>query len=86
MRDAKHETTTNRPATRSEIVEIAGALDDLQIAQIEAIGATPAEVLEAFVRIGQEGDFSADTGKPLTGRVARVYDILTVDRPEEDEL
>lgn len=86
MTDAKHKDAGHRPATRSEIVEIAGALDDLQIAQIEGIGATPAEVLEAFARIDQEDDFSAETFKPLAGRVARVYDILTADRPEEDEI
>lgn len=74
-----------RPATRSEIIEIAGSLDDEAIAEIEATGATAAEVLEAFTRIDQEDDFSAETFKPLSGRVAQVYDILTADRPVDEE-
>lgn len=77
--------TGPRPATRSEIVEIAGSLDDEAIADIEATRATAAEVLEAFTRIDQEDDFSAETFKPLSGRVAQVYEILTADRPVDEE-
>lgn len=83
MTDATKKTA--RPATRSEIIEIAGSLEDKSIADIEATGATPAEVLEAFARIDQEDDFAAETFKPLSGRVAQVYDILVADRPLDEE-
>lgn len=74
-----------RPATRGEIIQIAGALDDKAIADIEDTGATRDDVLEAFVRLSQEDDFSALTQKPMRGRVARVYDILVADRLDDEE-
>lgn len=84
MADTANKTTA-RAATRREIIEIAGSLDDEAIADIEGMGATPAEVLEAFTRIDQEDDFAAETFKPLSGRVARVYEILVADRPVDEE-
>ncbi len=72
--------------TREQIIEITGTLDDAQIVEIISSGATEAELLEALEWVNREDDYlGAEKRKSLTGRVAQLYDILSVDLPEEEE-
>ncbi len=66
--------------TRRNIADIVGDIDDIKAAEIIATGATVEELEEAvawasgITRVGQE------LRRPLSGNVARVYDILTADQ------
>lgn len=76
---------TDRPATREDIHRIVGRIDDGRAARIIAMGATAAEVAEAFARIGEDPGVDPALRRPLVGRVAEVYDLLTMDMPGPDE-
>ena len=79
-------TTMTRPATASEIVAICGHLDDDVIAQIVATGASPAEVLEAFTWYSADDQIGTELQRSQRGAVGAVYDILTAEEPDPDEL
>lgn len=76
--------------TRDQVIAIIGeeGLDDEQLAEIIETGATEAELLEAWTRINQSDDYiGSELRRPLTGRVADVYEILAASRPPApDEL
>jgi len=64
------------PASREEIIKIAGEIDDMTISAILKTGATYAEVEKAFLLLIGQDEF-ADTGVvTLSGAQAAVYDIL----------
>ena len=79
-------TTLARPATAAEIVAICGHLDDDFIAAIAATGATAAEVLEAFTWYGADDQIGTELQRGLRGNVRAVYEILTQDEPDPDDL
>ena len=78
--------TVARPATASDIVAICGHLDDAVIADIVATGATAAEVLEAFTWCSADDQIGTELQRGQRGAVGAVYDILTRDDPDPDEL
>ena len=70
---------------RRAILAVAGNIDDAKLAAIERCGITR-EDLEAAVAwaAGQTG-LMGKQHKPLSGGVAKVYDILTADEAFDDE-
>src|SRR5690348_7549052 len=65
-----------KPATSDDIRAIAGPLDDDIIVAIQRLGATRAEVSQAFDWL-QESRYTLSVFmKPLDERVRRVYEIL----------
>ena len=66
--------------TREDIIAIVGPLDDERIARIIEIGATAAEVTEAFARLSRTGTMG-ELHRQMHGTVAEVYDILRQDEP-----
>jgi hypothetical protein len=67
-----------------ELRRLCGDIVDWKIAAIEQLHATPEEVEEAVAWAAGEDDVMAAERKPLSGRVAAVYDILTAD--DEDDV
>lgn len=78
-------STTDRPATRDDIYRVVGRIDDERVAAIIKTGATVADVTEAFARMGEDPGVDPALRRPLAGRVAAVYDLLTADMPGPDE-
>lgn len=73
----------NRPVTRSDVVTIAGNLDDARIAEIVAIKATVAELVEA-----RQWVLSNDTPgihRQRSARVNRLCEILESALPQDEE-
>lgn len=72
----------NRPVTRSDVIQIAGQLDDARIAEIVATKATVADLVEA-----RQWVLSNDTPgihRQRTPVVNRLCEILDSARPDED--
>ena len=79
-------TSTLRPATASEIVEICGHLEDAVIARILATGATPAEVLEGFTWATADDQLGTELRHGRVGAAGAVYEILMQEEPDPEEL
>jgi hypothetical protein len=62
--------------TPQDVRDIAGDLDDAQIAAILATGANAEQLEEAMAWASGESDVMGDLEGPLAGVVARLYDIL----------
>lgn len=80
-----NQDATRQPATHDEIIAITGPLDDLTVAEIIKMGATPAEVLEAWTWLGADDALGQDPGHSLSSRVAAIYDLLAPQPEEEDD-
>lgn len=65
--------------TRGDIEAIVGPVDEEKMAAIVGTGATQAELVEAFAWTGSDSERMAEAGKTLTGRVAELHEILTVE-------
>ena len=78
-------TQRSRPATATEIVEIAGPLDDAVLVRIVETEASAAEVLEAFTWVTADDYIGTELEQGPRGVVARVYEILKQEEPEPDE-
>lgn len=78
-------STTERPATRAEIGDMLGDLDDATLLEIMATQASPREVEEAAMWLAGEDDVMGDLRKPLDGRAAAVYRILVAREAVDDE-
>jgi hypothetical protein len=76
---------TEHPATPDEVYGIVGRIDDGRVAAIIKLGATVAEVTEAFARMGEDPGVEPALRRPFAGRVAEVHDLLTMDMPGPDE-
>lgn len=72
-------------ATREQIIEIVGHIDDDRIAEIIATGASPAEVTEAFAWLSEDEYLGGELEKPLSGIVEQVYEILSAEELESEE-
>ena len=76
---------TRQPAKLHEITEILGELEDAKAKAILATGATVAEIEEAQAWAAGESDvMGGDLARPLCGRVAAVYEILSTEEPLDD--
>lgn len=78
-------TRESRPATRDEIVDIVGPLDDAVLMRILETRASPAEVLEAFAWSSADDAIGTELERRPRGAAAQVYEILTVEEEEPDE-
>ena len=67
-----------------DIVKITGPIDPAKIAEIMAARPTAEELEEAVAWAAGASDVMGELRRPLTGTVARLYDILTADRSLED--
>ncbi|CAB3657285.1 hypothetical protein [Trinickia soli] len=71
-------------ATASDIRSIVGPLDDEVIAQIVGVGATSAEVLDAYTRYRSDQLQERRLDYELHGKAARVFDILQAEEGEDE--
>lgn len=70
--------------TREKILAIAGEITDAAIAEIEKLGATEAELVEATERLAGNESMQRNHAIPPQSRVAVLCDILAAD-DETDE-
>jgi hypothetical protein len=71
-------------ATRRDIIEAFGPLDDVIVADILGMGATPQEIAEAKAWLAND-EALLNAGRPLAGgRVGRLIDLVAT-KEEEDE-
>jgi hypothetical protein len=68
-----------------EVRRLCGDIVDWKLNAIVATGATVAEIEEAVAWVSGADDVMGEERKPLSGKVAEVYDILTADDEWEDE-
>ncbi len=71
--------TPHAHPTLSEIAELVGGGDPSKHLRILETGATFAEIEQALLWASGADDVMADEERPLSGRVAAVYRILTED-------
>jgi hypothetical protein len=77
--------TSAQPATRQDIIDIVGPLDDAVLLEILQSGATAAEVLEAFTWINADDQIATETAHGPRDAVLRVCEILERREREPDE-
>ena len=70
-------------ATREELLRLVGDIDERKIIDILALHPTVAEIEQAALWTGGDGDILAKGGHPLSGIAAEVLDILAADEEEE---
>jgi hypothetical protein len=68
------------PLHRDDVISITGALPDDRVAAIIATGANAEQVMEAFTWLTSDEPLGPDPDHRLGGTVARVYDILSEGR------
>ncbi|MFQ5953930.1 MAG: hypothetical protein ACE5JZ_02580 [Kiloniellales bacterium] len=76
---------SNMRLTHDRVIDIAGDLGDARIARILATGATVEDLEEAVAWAAGESDVMGEERLPLSGRVAKLYEILTADEDYADE-
>jgi len=70
--------------THDQVAEIVGDIDDVASAAIIATGATLEEFEEAVTWASGSSRLARELKRPLTGRVAELFEILTTDRDFEE--
>lgn len=73
------------PATGEEIRSVLGPLDDTLLASLLAVGATPAEVLEAQTWLNSDDYLHRSLHHGQSGRVAALVEILEAEEPEDPD-
>ncbi|HKT84882.1 MAG TPA: hypothetical protein VJQ77_02220 [Novosphingobium sp.] len=71
---------------REEIIRIAGTIDDESVTAIEAMDATPAELMEAMNWLANDEALVSEGRHMPAGRIARLVDILEAPEQEIDPL
>ena len=71
--------------THDMVVSVVGELTDAKVAQIIATGATMEELEEAVAFAAGEDDVMGEARVPAAGRVAEIYDILTLEEEFGEE-
>jgi hypothetical protein len=71
--------------TREQIRDIAGPLPDEVVAEIEKLGATEADLVEAVGWLERGPSMGRDGRHTLTGTVGDLYDILSADLDEDPD-
>ena len=69
-------------ATHDDLLRILGEIDERKALDILALHPTVADIEEAAIWVGGDGDVLAKAGQPLTGIAAEIFDILTADEEE----
>lgn len=75
----RHRREPHARPTLSEIAELVGGDDPVKHLRILKTGATFAEIEQALAWASGAGDVLGEEERPLSGRVAAVYEILTED-------
>ncbi|WP_164919709.1 hypothetical protein [Hansschlegelia zhihuaiae] len=71
------------PMTREDVLALLGPVDEVQIAEVVATGATADELAEALGWINAEDALVAERKPPPSGRVARLVELLApAEEPE----
>jgi len=70
--------------THDQVTEIVGDIDDVASATIIATGATLEELEEAVAWASGSSRPARELRRPLTGRVAELFEILTTEREFEE--
>lgn len=78
------QTKPAREATAEEVRSLCGDLLDWKVGAILAMKPTTADVAAAAGWAGGRDDLGHE-GRPRSGIVAEVYDLLVLDEPTEDE-
>ncbi|HLG85854.1 MAG TPA: hypothetical protein VKZ79_01505 [Alphaproteobacteria bacterium] len=78
-------TVIDKPVTAARVRQMLGDLDDVTIARIVALGATEAEVLEAFQWASADDELGTETERLPAGRVGEIYEILQSELPDEEQ-
>lgn len=80
-------TQSSQPpaATASEVLGIVGPLEDEIIAQIVGVGATSAEVLDAYTRYRSDQSQERRLDYELHGKAAQVFDILQAEEGDDEK-
>lgn len=73
--------TPLRRLTAQDVRAVVGEIEPSKIAAILALQPTASELEEAAVQVAGESDVMGDLERPLAGRSAQIYEILTA---EED--
>ncbi|WP_207478153.1 hypothetical protein [Arenibaculum pallidiluteum] len=71
--------------TRDQVIEICGRLDDMRIAAIIGTGADTAELMEARTWLNSDDYLATALKRSVSGRVARLVELLRADETEWDD-
>jgi hypothetical protein len=85
MKPDDRPNTTVAHLARSEILDIAGNIEDAKVAAIEQCGATIEQLEEAVAWASGLSGVMSKQRHPLSGGVAELYEILTADEDYRDE-
>ena len=80
--------TTERNAkqiTHDDILRLAGELGELKIASIMETGGTVGDLEEACALLSGDGEATGGRPADLSGPVAEIYDILTIEVTFEED-
>ncbi len=69
-------------ATLADVRRIVGTIDDGKALQVFALHPTAEELEDAAAGAAGNGDLRGKAGRPLSGRAAAIFDILTADEEE----
>jgi hypothetical protein len=75
---------TNPKADLEDLERLLVEIDDARIADILALQPTLAELEEAILWWTGDGDMLDKEGRPLTGKAAEIFDVLTADEDHEE--
>jgi hypothetical protein len=78
----KSAISSRQPATRDDVKNILGELDETKMLQIVELQPTVAELEAASIWLGGDRDVF-ETGEPLKGVASQIVTILTADEEEE---
>jgi hypothetical protein len=73
------------PLNHDEVISITGPLADDRVAAVIDTGANAEELMEAFTWLTSDEPLGPDPDHRLGGTVARVYEILSAGRFENNE-
>jgi hypothetical protein len=74
---------STKAISEHELKTIVGNIDEGKIVEILKLQPTLEELEEAVVWASGDGDVLAKKGRPLTGKVSDIVEILTADEDEE---
>lgn len=74
-----------KPPSYGDLVRLVGELEQAQLAEIEKLQATIAEIEDAVAYAAGEDDVMGEARIPLIGRAAEVYEIIKTDEAMDEE-
>ena len=76
----------SRRITADDVHRIVGRLEDEQLAAVLATRASLQELIEARQWLSADDVVASEAHRQMSGRVARIYEILSANDPEPDEV